>query len=176
MPKHHPPLTDSLCRHCAICCSGILFRDVRLTRTDSVPSLRSLGLHIRRRSDAHYLRQPCSALDGDQCQCYTQRPTPCRRFECLLFQKVDAGRITVDKARRIIRQARARGARVERLLEQLGVTEAHLPLAQRFRRLTRRLEDETCDADTARLYGDLTMEMHALEVCLAEWFYPEPKA
>jgi len=154
-----------------MCCNGVIFADVKLQRDDDRASLAALGLPIEVRLRAPRFRQPCAALDGCVCQIYADRPKYCREFECYLLKNLEAGRLNMPGAKRVIRAARGRARKVEKLLESLGDTDTTIALSQRFRRTARRLERVGLDARTGDLYGQLTLAMHGLNLLLAESFY-----
>ena len=186
MSKSNGELTAPLCLSCGICCNGVLFKDVRLQPSDDAEQLRALGLPLTRRragskkassaaSASYQFPQPCQALGCDcRCRIYADRPGYCRAFECALFKNVAAGRIEVAAALRIIRATLERADQVQRLLAQLGDTEKSVALSVRFRRMRRRIEAGGLDGDTARIYGELSLAFHNLNMLLSESFYPDP--
>ena len=129
-----------------------------------------------RRSNAgkEKFKQPCTAFAGCECKIYSERPTYCRQFECLLLKSVKAGETDPGKALRVIRSALRRVKKVERLLQQLGDADKSVALSKRFRRLQRKLENAHLDRETAQTFGDLTLAVHDLNMLLAEKFYPAP--
>src|SRR5262249_36630704 len=148
------------CPYCALCCNGVLFKDVELQRGDDAASLKSLGLPV---SVPHSSQrpprfpQPCAALDGCRCKIYADRPTRCRQFECALLQSVGAGKAEVSAALRTIRLARERAEKVRGLLQELGDAEETLALSLRFKRTKRRFEASRPDDATAEVFGRLTL-------------------
>ncbi len=171
-----PPDANSLCRECGLCCNGVIFADVQLQSGDNASRLRALGLALVQRSNAgkEKFKQPCTAFAGCECKIYSERPTYCRQFECLLLKSVKAGETAPDKAIRVIRSALRRVKKVERLLQQLGDADESVALSKRFRRMQRRLENANLDRETAQTFGELTLAVHDLNVLLAEKFYPAP--
>lgn len=125
-------LTDTLCRHCGLCCDGSLFADVELGSTDEASALEVLGLEIEEdEDDGGLLLQPCGALKGKCCSIYQHRPNCCRTFECRLLQEVRRGVVDVDRAREQIAEAVRLIERVKVLIGQLGRDNKHLPLKER---------------------------------------------
>ncbi len=169
------PDSNSLCLECGLCCNGVIFADVQLQPEDNAAKLRSLGLAFPKtrnpKPETRNFLQPCSAFEGCRCRIYSDRPTYCREFECLLLKSVKAGRTDTAEARRIIRSALQRVKKVKRLLEDLGDTEETLALSKRFRRMKRKLESSPLDDETAEKFGNLTLAVHDLNVLLSQSFY-----
>jgi hypothetical protein len=95
---------ETVCQACAMCCDGTLFTRVPLTAADAAPP----EVHaVTTPTGARYLPQPCAALDGTRCRVYAQRPTVCRRFECLLLVALRDGEVTEVGALDVIARARA---------------------------------------------------------------------
>ena len=164
--------TEKLCLSCTLCCNGGLFADLRLSAADRARLARkSIALKLTR---AGKLPQPCQALCGPRCTIYNSRPGYCRRFECLLLKQVNAGAEDAETALGIIRTARRRLARVERLLRALGDQDNSVAVSLRFRRLSRVFATKSPDAPKAALFGELTLAIHGLNHYLAERFYPGP--
>ena len=180
-----PGSSNPLCPQCGLCCNGVIFADVQLQRGDDADRLRSLGLTLVQRNQrsaragsaagtgAVGLKfvQPCALLDGCLCRAYAQRPKYCREFDCRLLLEVKAGRVDQRAALKTVRQARELAGRVLGLLRELGDAREQLPLGERFRRIKRRLESNPPDAETARIFGRLTLAVHDLNVLLGESFY-----
>jgi Fe-S-cluster containining protein len=170
-----------------MCCNGVIFADVKLQPDDNAARLRAIGLSITRApasrhekgqvrtphdpSRALRFAQPCAALEGCRCSIYSERPTHCRKFDCLLLEKVKAGRLQTPAALRIITTARKRADTVLNLLRELGDTDETVALATRFKRTTRRLEKVGLDSQTGEIYGHLTLAFHDLNLLLGESFY-----
>jgi Fe-S-cluster containining protein len=160
----------------------VIFADVKLQSGDDPKKLKKLGLSLvsqglftgRQPSHAHgpLLRQPCAAFDQHLCRIYADRPRHCREFECLLLQNVMAGRISTERALKTIQTTSELAARVDRLLQLLGDTDASLPLSTRFHQTGTRLEAVGLDKETADTYGELTVAMHDLNFLLSDSFYP----
>ena len=85
---------------------------------------------------------------------------------------MSAGVVSPAKALRIVRGTRAKAAKVGRLLQSLGDTDKHLPLAHRFRRTSSRLDHVGFDRSAAMVYAALTLAMHDLNLALSEKLYP----
>ncbi len=171
--------TNPLCLECGLCCNGVIFANGQLQPDDDAPQLQSLGLVLvttgKEKTGGRKFAQPCAALEGCRCRIYADRPKYCREFECLLLQRVNAGRIEPAVARGIIRTARRRADDVRRLLRELGDADDHVSLSVRFRRVKQRLESDLPDEDTADVFGRLTLAVHDLNLLLGDAFYSEPR-
>ncbi len=182
-------LPESLCLTCGLCCNGVIFQDVELQPGDDAAFLQSLGLplkNIDRHRGAKMLRtipkskiqnpkfpQPCAALEGCRCGIHPDRPTYCLQFECLLLKDLQAGKMDLNAAHRIVGSARRCADKVLNLLRKLGDADEHLNLRRRFLRTQRRLEAGTLNAKTAAILAELTIAMHRLNLLLRESFYPD---
>lgn len=159
---------EELCRACGLCCDGTLFDVVKLEPGDNAGRLKAFGLPITvSRGQAAVARfpQPCAALCADRtCRLYADRPGQCRAFECRVFKDAHAGRISFTAALRLVRQARRRADKVRRLLRELGDTEEHLGLGERFHRTSERLESGEADPAAKAKYADLSLAMHQLKL------------
>jgi Fe-S-cluster containining protein len=165
---------SALCLECGLCCNGVIFADVRLQPGDDPERLRSIGLSISMPHSAlraPHFPQPCAALDGCRCRIYADRPAYCRQFDCLLLKGVKAGRVAVADALDTIHNARQKMESVLRLLRKLGDTDEHVPLAKRFRRTARRLDQVGLDKGMSATYGELTLAFHDLNFLLNDSFY-----
>src|SRR6266702_3789556 len=101
------PDSNSLCLECGLCCNGVIFADVQLRPQDDPARLRALGLAFAQKSKSgvEKFKQPCTAFAGCKCNVYSDRPTYCREFECLLLKGVKAGQTRPAEAIRTIRSA-----------------------------------------------------------------------
>jgi hypothetical protein len=170
--KHvHANFVAQLCPQCALCCNGVLFKDVELQLGDDGAKLKVLGLPISNSRIARF-PQPCAALDGCTCRVYAHRPVRCRDFDCALLQSLAMGGTEAPAALRVVRQARERAEKVRRLLRELGDTDELVALSLRFRRTQRRLESLQWADDTAEIFGQLTLAVHDLNLMLRRHFYP----
>ena len=165
---------NSLCLECGLCCNGVIFADVELRPRDDAARLRALGLALVERSASGKVKfkQPCAAFAGCQCNIYSNRPTYCREFECLLLKSVKTGETHPTDAVKVIRSALRRVKKIKQLLQRLGDTDESVALSKRFRRIQRKLESSPLDKEAARIFGDLTLAVHDLNVLLSERFYP----
>jgi Fe-S-cluster containining protein len=122
-----------LCTACGMCCNGVLFEIVRLQPQDSMKELEKLGMQINRRKTQPYFKQPCRFLNDCTCTIYEQRPTRCRRFECLQLKMLAAEEITEAAAAAKIEEARTQVQRVRDLLAGAGDASTDEALEERVR-------------------------------------------
>jgi hypothetical protein len=162
-----------LCPQCALCCNGVLFKDVELQPGDDAAKLKRLGL-VFAKSRKLKFPQPCAALECSRCRIYTDRPARCREFECDLLKSVAAGEMETPGALRVIRDAQKRAERVKRLLRELGDDEESRALSLRFKRMQRRFESMPFEAAMTDKFGELTLAVHDLNLVLRAKFYPAP--
>lgn len=160
-----------LCPQCAMCCNGVLFKDVELQPGDDAAKLRRIGLPFVTSRKLKF-PQPCAALDGCRCRIYADRPSRCRDFECALLKSVAAGETEVPAALRTIRETQKRAEKVRRLLRASGDANERLALSLRFKRTQRRFESSPFDEGAGDTFGELTLAVHNLNLLLREKFYP----
>jgi Fe-S-cluster containining protein len=172
----NPRDANSLCLECGLCCNGVIFADVQLQSGDNAARLQVLGLAFLKNRKSPIVnrkfRQPCTAFAGCKCNIYSERPTYCREFECLLLKHVKAGEIEPGQALRTIRSTLKQVENVKNLLRQLGDTDETLALSKRFRRMRRKVEGGPWNKEIAHTFGELTLAVHDLNVLLSEKFYP----
>lgn len=159
---------EKLCLSCGLCCNGVIFADVQLQRGDYAAKLRALGVLKRH---ATKFPQPCTMHDGCRCSIYTDRPSYCRQFECLLLKNTLEERVTETAALRVIQGARKKAARVQELLQKLGDTNASIALSKRFQAMRRKMESGSAAPEQIEIFGLLTVAVHELNVILSEQFY-----
>lgn len=173
-------LGEQLCGACGLCCDGTLFDLVKLEAGDDAPKLKALGLPVkvsRGKEPIARFPQPCAALCEDRtCRLYADRPWQCRAFECGVFKDAKAGRITFAAALRLVKQARRRADKARRLLRELGDTDEHRALGERFHRVSERLESDTHDAAAHGTFADLSLVMHHLKLQTLNRFYTKTAA
>jgi len=160
-----------LCPQCAMCCNGVLFKDVELQPGDDAAKLKRLGLAFAK-SRKQRFPQPCAGLECRACRIYADRPTRCREFECALLKSVAAGEMETSRALRVIRDAQKRAERVKQLLHELGDEENSRALSLRFKRMQRRFESMPFEAAMTDKFGELTLAVHDLNLVLRTKFYP----
>lgn len=168
--------SNALCLECGLCCNGVLFADGQLQPGDDAARLQQLGIKLKpgRKADASTRKffQPCPAFDGCRCRIYSERPTYCRQFECLLLTNVATGKTSRAEASRIVSTARRRVKKINQLLRELGDADESVALSVRFRRIAKQMETGRFDSDAADRFGELTLATHDLNVLLSEAFYP----
>jgi uncharacterized protein len=171
---------ENLCRACGLCCDGTLFDLVKLEPGDDARKLKALGLPVsmsRGKTPVARFPQPCSALCEDRsCRLYANRPWQCRTFECQLFKDAKAGRTTFAAALPVVKQARRRADHVRRLLRELGDTDEHRALGERFHRTSERLEAGGADEAAMAKFADLSLAVHKLKLLSHKKFYTQNDA
>jgi Fe-S-cluster containining protein len=163
-----------------LCCDGTLFDLVKLERGDDAGKLKALGLPVsisRGKTPVARFPQPCSALCEDRtCRLYTERPWQCRTFECRQLKDAKAGRTTFTAALLLVKQARRRTDNVRRLLRELGDTDEHRSLGERFHRTAERMEAGNAEEAAKNMFADLSLAMHRLKLLLHGEFYTQNEA
>jgi uncharacterized protein len=171
---------EQLCQACGLCCDGTLFDLVKLEPGDVAAKLKALGLPVslsRGKTPIARFPQPCSALCKDRsCRLYADRPSQCRTFECKLFKEAKAGRTTFDAALPVVKQARRRADKVRRLLRELGDTDEHRALGERFHRTSERMEAGDADEAAKATFADLSLAVHHLRLLSYDKFYTKAEA
>ena len=166
---------EQLCLACGLCCDGTLFDNVRLGPDDDAKRLKALELPVfttRAKVPFTLFPQPCAGLCADRtCRLYADRPGQCRSFECGVFKDAKAGQIEFPAALRLVGKARRQADKIRQLLRQLGDTEEHRSLGDRFRRTQRRMESGTADATAAHLFAELGQAVHRFKLLAHERFY-----
>jgi uncharacterized protein len=171
---------EQLCRACGLCCDGTLFDLVKLEPGDDAAKLKALGLPVslsRGKAPVARFPQPCSALCADRsCRVYAARPWQCRTFECKVFKGAQAGRITFAAALRLVKQGRRRADQVLRLLRELGDTDEHRALGERFHRTSERMESGNASEAEKAKFADLSLAVHHLKLLSYQEFYIKTEA
>ena len=127
-----PPLTDTLCTTCGLCCDGTLFADVELVGQAELARLEIMGMDIENgERNTGLLSQPCAALRGTRCGIYAHRPKCCRVFQCHLLQNAERGAVTVERALEQIADAREQIRQLRAMLGRLGNRDESLPIKER---------------------------------------------
>ena len=171
---------EQLCLACGMCCDGTLFDGVQLEPGDDAQKLKTLGLRVsisRGKTPIARFPQPCTALCTNRtCRLYADRPSQCRVFECGVLKEAKAGRITFTAATQSVKKARRQADKIRRLLHQLGDTEQHRALGERFFRMQCRMEEEPTDEATRSVFADLSLAVHRLKLLSHDKFYTRPPA
>ena len=160
-----------------MCCDGTLFDVVKLEPGDDAAKLKALGLPVsvsRGKTPIARFPQPCSALCADRtCRLYANRPWQCRVFECRVYKDAQAGSVPYPSAMQVVRRARRRADKIRRLLRELGDTDEHRALGERFHRTSERLESGNADAAAKAKFADLSLEIHHFKLLAYERFYTQ---
>lgn len=171
---------EQLCLACGLCCDGTLFDLVKLEAGDDAVKMKALGLPVkvsRGKVPVARFPQPCAALCADRtCRLYADRPWQCRVFECRTFKDAKAGKVAFASALRIVKQARRRADGIRRLLRELGDTDEHRALGERFHRTSERLESGNADMAAKAKYADLSLAVHHFRREAFERFYTQTEA
>jgi len=171
---------EQLCLACGLCCDGTLFDHVQLAASDDAKKLKALGLPVvvsRSSTPVTRFVQPCAALCADRsCRLYTDRPLQCRDFECGVYKDAKADRISFAAAQRLVKQARRQAERIRQLLRELGDTEEHRPLGERFRRMQRRMESTITDEAANHTFAELGLAVHRFNQLAHKKFYTRADA
>jgi uncharacterized protein len=158
-----------------MCCDGTLFDNVHLGPEDGAKRLRALGLRVqvsRAKSPITHFRQPCTALCADRtCRIYPDQPKQCRDFECGVFKAARTGQIKAVSAQRQVKQARQRADEIRCLLRELGDTDEHRPMAERFRRTQTRLETGGGNDASGATFAALGLAVHHFNLLAHAKFY-----
>jgi len=172
--------SEDLCLSCGLCCDGTLYDFVMLEPGDDALRLQQLGLRVkvsRGRTPVTRFPQPCAALCQDRtCRIYRDRPRQCQEFECGVLKDAKAGQITYAAGLREVKKARRRADEVRRLLRELGDTDVHRALGERFHRTSERLEAGGVAEAVKAKYADLTQAVHHLKLLVGEKFYLRSQA
>jgi len=160
---------EQLCPNCGLCCDSTLFADVELRAGEDAKRLRQLGLTLVQKTKSKLaFAQPCACFDGKLCGIYADRPRQCRKFECGLLKRVDAGEMTSGAALKKISEAKILAGKVRRLLRSLGQNDERLALTKRYSQAMSAPVD--LSADDSELRGDLMLAVNDLMQALQRDF------
>jgi Fe-S-cluster containining protein len=152
---------DQLCPNCGLCCDSTLFGDVELRAGDDAKRLKQLGLTLVQKTKSKLaFAQPCACFDGKLCGIYGDRPRQCRKFECGLLKRVDAGEMTAGAALNKITEAKILAGKVRRLLRSLGQNDEQLALTKRYSQAMSAPVD--LSDDDSELRGELMLAVNDL--------------
>ncbi|MCX8155158.1 MAG: YkgJ family cysteine cluster protein [Verrucomicrobiae bacterium] len=174
MPRRPPPLTDTLCLRCGLCCNGVLFADVELRPGDDPAALTEAGVPLTCKHGKIKFPQPCPCLEQGRCRIYEQRPMRCRAFDCRLLQRAQEGKIALNEARYLIRITREQAERVRRLVRVLGQRDEQMPLSRRYQAVMREPLDLSQGERHQRRRGDLLLAVYELTRLLEQHFLGTP--
>lgn len=159
---------DQLCKSCGLCCNGVLFTDVKLDKDESHHRLVSLGLKLKKSGSTLKLCQPCPAHVGGLCSVYADRPQVCRKFECQLLRRVQAGTLQSARALEIIETTLAAQDDVQAAVAACGETREQVSLSRRFRNVMSQPLD-LADPHQEKLRRKLAAASHRLGKLLREF-------
>jgi Fe-S-cluster containining protein len=170
------PEKENICLNCGLCCDGTLYSHVRLRKGDDGEKLRALGLDLAEDERGRFFAQPCAAFAGGCCTIYAGRPAICQKFRCKLRQRYDAGEVTADAAKTLIKSVQtfdaenairpglaALAGHQNRSIDRL-LGEAHL-----------RIASAENPAELRRQYGDVLMRAMVLVSALEKDFFNREK-
>jgi Fe-S-cluster containining protein len=124
---------ETLCPNCGLCCDSTLFADVELRAGDDAKRLKQLGLTLEQKTKSKLaFAQPCACFAGNLCGIYPDRPKRCRKFECGLLKRFDAGEMTAGAALKKIAIAKQQAENVRELLRQSGQRKEPMALTHRY--------------------------------------------
>jgi hypothetical protein len=170
LPDRAASAVAELCPQCGLCCDSTLFADVELRDDDDPARLRQLGLTLVKKGRTKVaFAQPCACFDGKLCGIYADRPGRCRRFECGILKRVDAGEMTSGAALKKIAAAKRRAEAVRALLRSLGQRDEAMPLSHRYAEAMSAPIDLS-DADRADRHGELMLAVNDLMTMLQRDF------
>jgi len=90
-----------------------------------------------------------------------------------VLKDAKAGRITFAAALQLVRKTRRRSEKVRRLLRELGDTDEHRALGERFHRTSERLESGVADEAAKAKFADLSVAVHHLKLQAFDKFYTQ---
>jgi uncharacterized protein len=153
---------NQLCPRCGLCCDSTLFADVELRKGDDAQRLAELGLALHPKTKTKLaFSQPCVCFDGGLCKIYNDRPQRCRRFECGLLKKVEAGEMTAGAALEKIFAVKRRVEKVRELLRALGQRDETMALTHRYAEAMSAPVD-LADEQAADRHGELMLAVGEL--------------
>ena len=160
---------DQLCPNCGLCCDSTLFADVELRAGDDAKRLKQLGLTLVQKTKSKLaFAQPCACFDGKLCGIYADRPRQCRKFECGLLKRVQAGELDAGLALKKISEAKILSSKVRELLRSVGQNDERLALTKRYSQAMSAPVD--LSADDSELRGDLMLAVNDLMQALQRDF------
>ena len=90
--------------------------------------------------------------------------------------KITAGKTPFPAALQLVTRTRRPANKIRRLLRDLGDTDEHLSLGERFHRTSDRLESGPADAAADAKFADLCLAVHRLKLVAHEKFYTQSEA
>jgi Fe-S-cluster containining protein len=154
---------EQLCPNCGLCCDSTLFADVELRAADDTKRLKQLGLTLVQKTKSKVaFAQPCACFDGKLCGIYADRPRQCRKFECGLLKRVDAGEMEAGVALKKISEAKILSGKVRGLLRSVGQNDQRLALTKRYSQAMSAPVDLSASENDSELRGELMLAVNDL--------------
>jgi hypothetical protein len=154
---------EQLCPNCGLCCDSTLFADVELRAADDTKRLKQLGLTLVQKTKSKVaFAQPCACFDGKLCGIYADRPRQCRKFECGLLKRVDAGEMEAGAALKKISEAKILSGKVRGLLRSVGQNDQRLALTKRYSQAMSAPVDLSASENDSELRGELMLAVNDL--------------
>ena len=154
---------EQLCPNCGLCCDSTLFADVELRAADDTKRLKQLGLTLVQKTKSKVaFAQPCACFDGKLCGIYADRPRQCRKFECGLLKRVDAGEMEAGVALKKISEAKILSGKVRGLLRSVGQNDERLALTKRYSQAMSAPVDLSASENDSELRGELMLAVNDL--------------
>jgi Fe-S-cluster containining protein len=154
---------EQLCPNCGLCCDSTLFADVELRAADDTKRLKQLGLTLVQKTKSKVaFAQPCACFDGKLCGIYADRPRQCRKFECGLLKRVDAGEMEAGVALKKISEAKILSGKVRGLLRSVGQNDERLALTKRYSQAMSAPVDLSASENDSELRGKLMLAVNDL--------------
>ena len=154
---------EQLCPNCGLCCDSTLFADVELRAADDTKRLKQLGLTLVQKTKSKVaFAQPCACFDGKLCGIYADRPRQCRKFECGLLKRVDAGEMEAGAALKKISEAKILSGKVRGLLLSVGQNDERLALTKRYSQAMSAPVDLSASENDSELRGELMLAVNDL--------------
>ncbi|MBK9926911.1 MAG: hypothetical protein IPP66_16695 [Anaerolineales bacterium] len=145
-----------LCKACGLCCTGHLFSWVRLKAVELTP-LEKLGLNVIR-SDPRQrgFTQPCPMWNGI-CTIYEspQYPRGCDSYKCKLLRELLDESVSLPKALRVVKQAKAKIQVVENLLPASSHSSFRDRFVDQLEFLNKSRENDTEESELRIRAGEL---------------------
>jgi Fe-S-cluster containining protein len=160
---------EQLCLNCGLCCDSTLFANVELRAGDDAKRLKQLGLTLVQKTKSKLaFAQPCACFDGKLCGIYADRPRQCRKFECGLLKRVQAGELDAGLALKKISEAKILSSKVREPLCSVGQNDERLALTKRYSQAMSAPVD--LSADDSELRGELMLAVNDLMQALQRDF------
>jgi hypothetical protein len=152
-----------------MCCDGTLFTWVPLPGEGDEATLVGTPITVQSSEGKAFFSQPCAAFAGC-CSIYASRPSNCRSFRCSLLRRHEAGDVSTDEARRIIRMTLDMRDRALGPVRQLLAVDD-----MSFREIQKRLAELTAEeGDASPEHMVMVLDAVAADRLLSQHFLPTP--